>query len=92
MSKPTPRAKTVVQLDAHRDGKMEAKILSDSDAFQLPEGDGYGPYPTDQITYVNHYGLEVPGCIIFDGSRYRTNRVVTYDNLTDAVIALVKGD
>jgi hypothetical protein len=88
VSKPAPRVKNFIPLD-ERTGKMEAKILSDSAAFQLPDVEQDNHY---RITYVNHYGLEVPGHIIFDGYRYRTNRVTTYDNLTDAVIALVKGD
>ena len=88
MSKPVPRKKFFIPLD-ERTGKMEAKIVADSVAFQLPDVEQPNHY---RITYVNHYGLEVPGHIIFDGERYRTNRVTTYDNLTDAVIALVKGD
>lgn len=86
------REKVAVPLDPTNKGKAEVKLLADCEAFQLPDGPRQGPYPTGLITYVTHHGLEVPGHIIFDGKKYRTSRVETYDSITDAAIALVRGD
>lgn len=91
MSKAKPRVKNAVPLEANQKGKSEIKLLEVVDAFTLPESTGQGPYGPDQIIYVNHHGFEVPGHIIYDGKRYRTDRVADYDNLTAAVIALVRG-
>ena len=84
MNQPKPRVKNAIPLDPTNKGKKEVALLAVCDAFQLPE--------SQDITYINHHGMEVPGHIIFDGKRYRTSRVTTYDNLTDAAIALVRGD
>lgn len=89
MSKQKPRVKNAIPLDATNKGKKEVELLAVCDAFQLPDVEQDGPY---RITYINHHGMEVPGHIIYDGKRYRTSRVTTYDNLTDAAIALVRGD
>lgn len=87
------RAKQAVTLDATKaKGDADKKLLSVMDAFTVPGGSGEQNYMPPQITYVNHHGLEVPGFIIFDGARYRTSRVTTYETLTEAAMALVRGD
>ncbi len=92
MSKKEPRITVAVHLEKTDKGKTDTALIEVCEAFIVPQGNGDGTYPADAITYVKHHGLEVPGCVIFDGERYRTSRVTTYATVTDAALALVRGD
>lgn len=90
--KQEPRKTITVEISDEGMVKHDVKALATCDCFTVPDSAGEGLYSADQIFYAKHHGLELPGHIIFDGTRYRTSRVSTYESLPQAVLALMRGN